>query len=172
MRTIGNVTAYYTEHDFPSHFYKRRFTYRGYEFPSVEHFLMFCKARLFGDVWAANEILKTPDCQTAKMLGRSVQGYVDEVWVHKRMHYAFVGNREKYLQNRDLADLLIKTYPNTLVEASKRDTIWGVGLTKTDDRIGDPHQWLGQNLHGQVQEQVREFLILLPSSSWPKQSSF
>lgn len=159
MRRIGNVTAYFTDRDFPSHFYRCRFSYHGVEFSSMEQFLMFCKAKLFRDEETARKILATDDCREIKALGRQVQGFANEVWVPKRGHFAFVGNREKYVQNPDLAWKLMETFPTILVEASPYDTVWGAGISKTDDRIGDPNQWRGQNLHGETQMRVRTFLF-------------
>lgn len=159
MRTIGNVTAYFTDRDFPSHFYRCRFSFHGYEFTSGEQFLMFCKAKLFGDDATAEKILQTDDCREIKVLGRSVVGFDNNLWIAKREHYAFIGNREKFLQNPELAWKLMETSPNILVEASPYDTVWGVGISKSDDRIGDPTQWRGQNLHGEVLMRVRQFLF-------------
>jgi ribA/ribD-fused uncharacterized protein len=164
MRVIGNITAYYTKDDYPSHFYRCEFSVRNVKFSSMEQMLHFSKAKLFGDHEKAKEILGTNNCMAQKILGREVRGYNDAVWKARRRHIAFVGNREKYRQNSNILTLLLSTYPTTLVEASKTDTQWGVGLDEDDPRIADPSEWLGENLHGQVQEDVRQYFLDNPEA--------
>jgi len=53
---------------------------------------------------------------------------------------------------------LIATAPAKLVEASPVDTIWGVGLHKTDPKINDPQNWKGLNLLGKTLNKVRDDL--------------
>jgi ribA/ribD-fused uncharacterized protein len=125
----------------------------------VEQFMMYAKAKLFGDEKIALEILQTNSPQAAKVLGRKIKGYVDQVWKEKRRKIVFIGNREKYRQNPPLLSLLLMTVGTILVEASERDTDWGVGLHENDDRVADPEQWLGNNLHGDIQMEVREYFL-------------
>ncbi len=158
MRVIGNVTAYYSKNDYPSHHYLCNFTVKGVNFTSVEQWMMYCKAHVFHDLVNANRILSTQNCQAQKMIGRDVNPYDDAVWVMKRERIVFIGNLEKYKQNPTLCSLLLMTGDSILVEASERDTTWGVGLSEQDDRIADPSQWRGLNLHGKIQMQVRDYL--------------
>jgi ribA/ribD-fused uncharacterized protein len=157
MRVIANVTAYYSKHDFPSHHYLCDFTVKGVKFSSMEQFMMYCKAMVFNDKKIAKEIMQTNNCQAQKMLGRDVKPYDEAVWEGWRRRVVFIGNREKYRQNHPLLLRLLETGDTLLVEASERDTLWGVGLKETDDRIADPKQWRGENLHGQIQMEVRAY---------------
>lgn len=157
MRRIGNVVAYYSWRDYPSHHFHCRFEYRDIWFTSVEQFMMYSKAKLFGDEEVAKKILETDNCQAQKMLGRDVQGFVEAVWKAKRNSIVFVANREKYRQNPNLLSLLLLTGDAILVEASERDRLWGAGLHENDDRIADPTKWRGLNLHGQIQMGVRDY---------------
>jgi ribA/ribD-fused uncharacterized protein len=165
MRVIGNVTAYYSKDDYPSHHYLCNFRVKTVDFTSMEQMMMFSKAMLFGDKEAAHEIMSTQNCQAQKMIGRRVKGlrggkWDDEdrkLWDEKCDQIVFIGNREKYRQNRVLISLLLLTGDTILVEASKKDVIWGCGLDERDDRIADPKNWTGQNRHGQIQMRVRQY---------------
>lgn len=165
MRVVGNVTAYYSKDDYPSHHYLCNFRVKNVDFTSMEQMMMFSKAKLFGDEKCARQIMSTQNCQAQKMIGRQVKGmkggkWDDEdkaLWDSKCDQIVFIGNREKYRQNPVLVSLLLLTGDNILVEASKRDLIWGCGLDERDDRIADPKNWTGQNRHGQIQMRVRQY---------------
>lgn len=166
MRVIGDITAYYSYKDFPSHHYLCKFRVKDIEFTSMEQMLMYSKAMLLGEKEIAEKIMATQVCQEQKLLGRSIP-WNDEreaLWKSRRKKIAFIGNREKYRCNPPLLALLMFTAETILVEASKRDRIWGVGLDEEDDRIGDPMKWRGENLHGEVQMEVRDYFRNHPQS--------
>ncbi len=64
----------------------------------------------------------------------------------------------KFSQNKDLKIFLLSTGNKVLVEASPYDKVWGVGLTKQDENITDPNNWLGINLLGFALMTVRDML--------------
>lgn len=130
------------------------FKYREIVFTSCEQFMMFSKAKLFGDEDVAQKIIDknnhpfvqdllnqrissydiTEDYKNLRMwdtiqkeikdLGRSVKGYNEDLWVSKRESIIAVASREKYAQNPDLKEKLMLTKGTTLVEASKYDRLW------------------------------------------------
>jgi ribA/ribD-fused uncharacterized protein len=71
----------------------------------------------------------------------------------------FVGCREKFRQNAELAAVLRDTGSSVLVEASPYDRIWGVGLGETDPRLADSSNWQGLNLLGKTLMRVRDVLF-------------
>lgn len=156
MRVVGNVTAYYSKHDFPSHHFLCDFTIRNVRFSSMEQMMMYSKAMLFGDKRNARRILETDICQAQKMIGRDVSPYNDEEWSEKCEGIVYIGNKEKYRQNPTLLKLLLMTGDTILAEATKRDLKWGCGIDEDDERVGDPSLWTGKNLHGKIQMRVRE----------------
>lgn len=156
MRQWGNIRAFYSRRDFMSNHYRCYFTVKGITFSSLEQFMMYCKAKLFGDHLMAAEILKAKEPQAQKMLGRKVAGYVDEVWVAKREQYILIGMIAKYDQNPQEKQWLMETGDDILVEASERDTTYGVGLNENDPRIGNPYEWKGANLCGELTMKARE----------------
>ena len=68
------------------------------------------------------------------------------------------GNLLKFGQNKPLLDILMSMENRPLVEASPRDTIWGIGISEKDAKRGMP--WRGQNLLGKALMAVREELNL------------
>lgn len=162
MRTVGKVTAYYTKADFPSHHFLCKFTVKAIEFSSMEQMLMYSKAMHFGDKVNAKRIMSTDLCQAQKMIGRDVTPFDREDWLVKAPQIAYIGNIAKYRHNPRILRGLLDTGDTLLVEATKRDTLWGCGIDEDDPRIGDPTQWTGQNLHGQVQMRVRQYFVENP----------
>ena len=63
------------------------------------------------------------------------------------------GNRAKFLQNEGTRRELFESRGKVLVEASRGDRFWGIGLG-----MGDPSKWEGQNVLGRVLMQLRKDL--------------
>jgi len=158
MKTVGNMTLFFSADDPFSNWHRSTFKYREVEFNCMEQFMMFCKAKLFQDHETAAKILATDDPRAHKRLGRQVVGYDDDIWSARRLGIVTAGCYAKFSQNAELRDLLLATGETLLVEASPFDDIWGVKLSADDPRILDPKQWRGQNLLGQALSTVRERL--------------
>lgn len=123
-----------------------------------EQAFMILKALTFGDRETGGKILKARHPAEQKALGKLVKGYKDEVWSHIRYELMLDVVYEKFRQNPTLASQMLNTGDRMFVEASPTDTIWGIGLAETDDRILDKANWRGQNLLGDVLCQVRDRL--------------
>lgn len=141
-----------------SNWYLRDFVVKGIKFNCNEQFLMFCKAKLFGDEEIAAKILLATDPKDQKALGRLVKGFKGEIWVTKREQYDYIGALHKFQQNPDLAEFLLATGDLELVEASPYDRIWGVGLDAQSPAILHRRLWRGLNLHGKQTQRVRDTL--------------
>ena len=68
------------------------------------------------------------------------------------------GLYEKFRQNQKLADFLISTGETTIVEASKVDKEYGIGLSLGDKKLWDRTEWNGHNLMGKALMKVRSML--------------
>lgn len=141
-----------------SQWYPSTFVVKGITFNCAEQFMMYCKAMLFGDRMIANLILASKDPKEQKEYGRDVRGFREDIWISKREGYVRIGNLAKFSQNLNLKDYLLKTTGTELVEASKSDRIWGVGLDKSDPLINDRRNWRGLNLLGKSLDWVRDTL--------------
>ena len=142
----------------PSQWHKSKFVIDRVRYNCCEQYMMAEKARLFGDRDAERDILREHDPRKQKALGREVRRFDEESWRSVCRAIVYSANLAKFEQNADLRELLLKTSPRTLVEASPSDSIWGIGLAKDDLRADQPEQWPGTNWLGIALGQVRETL--------------
>lgn len=139
-----------------SQWYPASFVVNGARYPTAEHWMMAEKARLFRDEEMERRILEADEPGEAKALGRKVRDYDDAAWKARRFDAVVEGNVHKFGQNPTLRAFLVGTGNRVLVEASPRDTIWGVG--RGAEKARDPREWRGLNLLGFALMVVRERL--------------
>lgn len=138
--------------------YPAPFTMDGHNFSNSEQAFMYKKAILFGDSVAAEKILNTTSPMICKRLGRSVKPFDSEIFDKHKFQFMVDVCYEKFSQNPELKKHLLDTGNSLLVEASKLDRIWGIGMTVNDPDFHDPSKWKGQNLLGKALMDVREKL--------------
>lgn len=141
-----------------SQWHPSRFEIDGLKYNCAEQYMMAQKARMFGDKKAEALIMtaKTPNEQ--KQLGRTVRNFDQRAWSAVARDVVARGSIAKFSANSDLRSQLLATEGKTLVEASPRDLIWGVGLNEDDPRVHDRHQWRGRNWLGQVLTDIRRLI--------------
>lgn len=154
----GGYTFFFGPRNPLSNWHAVSFKADGQRFRNNEQYMMWRKARLFGDEDVAKRILLAGTPKEAKALGREVRGFVQAVWDANCEAIVEEGAFEKFSQNEAAREFLLATDDTVLVEASPYDKIWGVGLSADDPRIQDPAQWKGENRLGPVLERVRERL--------------
>lgn len=142
-----------------SQWYHAPFNIDGVTYPTAEHFMMAQKAQLFGDTAIFEQITHAKHPKQAKDLGRKVANFNEKIWNEKRFDIVVTGNLAKFSQHAELKAFLLNTGNRVLVEASPYDKIWGVGLSKDDDKIANPLQWNGLNLLGFALMDVRDKLL-------------
>src|SRR5688572_19100791 len=123
QKAPGQVDASCLSQFFPAAFEIDRVVY-----PTAEHWMMAQKARLFGDDEMLEEILAAKEPLAAKHFGRKVRGFDAHAWTSACVPIVVRGNEAKFGQNPKLSRFLLDTGHRVLVEASPRDTIWGIGL--------------------------------------------
>jgi ribA/ribD-fused uncharacterized protein len=150
--------------EFPSNWHPARFVVerdgKELEFFNSEQYFMYEKAVMFGDEVTAMRILfEGKDPKKAKTLGRQVKNYDDKIWEKVRYQIMVYANMHKYLQNKELRELLLnKEFDGKkFVEASPFDGIWGI---KCDEAtaLDDESNWNGLNLLGKALDEVRSIL--------------
>lgn len=146
------------ENGYLSNWYQSRFSFRGMSFTSVEQYMMYRKAIMFGDDTVRNRILSTNDVAEIKQLGRSVRNYNDKLWGGQRQIIVYQGLLAKFAQNDDLRIRLLNTGAAILAECAVTDKVWGIGLSMDDDRRFLIDQWQGRNMLGFSLMQVRNML--------------
>lgn len=144
------------ENGFLSNWYLSDFSADCIHFSSMEQYMMYKKAVCFNDTETADRILKTEDVSEIKALGRIVAGYDDNIWSGIRQVTVYQGLLEKFSQNDELKDKLLKTGNSVLAECAVKDTIWGIGLSMRDPDRLEMRKWKGKNLLGYTLMMVRE----------------
>ena len=119
------------------------------------------KALLFSDPEIARSILEVKSTEkqamaSVKALGRKVQNFDDAVWKKHRERIVLEGTLLKFRQNEELKEKLLETGEKTIVEASPRDRIWGIGFGEKN-ALGRHNKW-GENLLGKVLMEARKQL--------------
>lgn len=135
------------------------------EFWTAEHYMMYHKAKLFGDEDVMAECLKAHHPNHVKGLGRDIQTFDQTTWNTHKLDIVVRGNCLKFRQNEDLKEQMFADKDLKLVEASPYDKIWGIGLHYTDDKVLNEANWQGENLLGQALMLVRTSLLNEESAS-------
>lgn len=130
--------------------------HEGIVYHNTEQYMMAEKAKLFKDDIMREIILKNPDPKHAKELGRRVKNFDQEVWDLNAKKIVTLGCYYKFSQNDDLKLYLLSTKNRYLVEASKWDKIWGIGISLLEAKRGD--KWRGTNWLGECLMEVRKIL--------------
>lgn len=140
----------------PSQWCKSTFRVDGVTYNCCEQFMMAEKARVFNDVVRLAQILHARSPREQKALGRKVADFDESVWNGICRDVVYRGNLARFTQNEDVAARVLATTDKTIVEASPKDPIWGIGLAATDPDAQDPSRWRGTNWLGIALMQVRE----------------
>ncbi|GLS26573.1 NADAR family protein [Marinibactrum halimedae] len=141
-----------------SQWYSSKFEEDGNEFITAEHYMMYHKAKLFGDTNACEKVLSAKNPGEAKAIGRGVLGFEQKLWDEKRFEIVVNANLAKFSQNSELKAFLLHTENRVLVEASPVDKIWGIGLAQDNRACENPNLWKGLNLLGFSLMEVRDQL--------------
>lgn len=141
-----------------SQWYGAPFEVNGILFPTAEHYMMAQKALLFEDQAAYQNILNSSHPGEAKSIGRTVQEFNQSIWDSNRFEIVVQASYYKFSQNELLKQYLLNTASRVLVEASPRDTIWGIGMAQDHPRVELPPAWKGLNLLGFALMEARKRL--------------
>lgn len=134
------------------------FVVDGQYYNCTEQYMMAEKARIFGNEEIRQQILAEYSQLAMKKLGRKVRNYDDVTWKEKRFDVVVKGNIAKFSQNEKLQNFLLSTGEKILVEASPKDTVWGIGLDESSPEAIQPSKWNGENLLGFALMEVRDIL--------------
>ena len=146
------------ENGYFSNWFLSDFEVDGIKFSSMEQYMMYQKARHFGDEYHMKKILSTDDPHEIKSMGRKVSNFNSTYWNGVRQIVVYEGLYAKFSQNEDLKAKLKATGDNILAECTLTDKIWGIGISMYDDDRFDVSKWKGQNLMGYALMMVREKL--------------
>jgi len=146
------------ENGYLGNWYPSEFKVDSIKFSSMEQYMMYEKAKVFGDTIVAEKILNTEDVSEIKSLGREVSNYNETYWNGIRQIVVYKGLMEKFLQNKSLKKQLLDTEDDILAECAVHDKIWGIGLSMKDENRFNMDKWRGENMLGFSLMMVRESL--------------
>ena len=129
-------------------------------FNSTEQYMMYYKALLFEDTETATQIMQSAFPREQKALGRRVKGFDISTWSAHAKKIMFSGCFLKFTQNEELRKELMDTGNTILVEASRQDIIWGIGMYETDEGVESPKNWKGSNWLGETLTLVKQSILL------------
>lgn len=158
MASNDKFTFFWSQESPLSNDHMSEFTIDGLRFNCNEHYIMYRKAKLFGNNELAEKIMNEKDPKKQKSLGRDISGYDSKKWHEHRMEIVKTGALAKFRQNPKMLKALLSTGDTELVEASPVDKIWGIGLSESDPLALNKSTWKGENLLGQILTQVRNEL--------------
>jgi len=131
-----------------SNWYPSNFVVDGVKFNCGEQFMMYTKAKTFGDEESAELIMNTQNPRDQKKLGRKVKNYDNDKWAEVRYDVVKRGLLEKYRQDPFFYNYLKERKDLIIVEASPYDAIWGIGYGENDPNILEEKDKWGENLLG------------------------
>lgn len=131
-----------------SNWYPSEFKVNNVTYNCGEQYMMHQKAILFNDEETARKILRATHPREQKKLGREVKNYNNDVWDKNRYDIVKKGLKEKFQQNEELKNELLKYKGWNIVEASPEDSIWGIGFHQ-NDALKNKNKW-GLNLLGKI----------------------
>ncbi|KAK3307174.1 uncharacterized protein B0T15DRAFT_553637 [Chaetomium strumarium] len=123
-----------------SQWYKAPFVCDDDAFTTVDEFVMFQKAKVFGDAEMATKIIfgAYVHSSTYANMEREVKNFDQEVWYEHAFRTVVLANLCKFTQNERLREILMGTGDNVLIEINPQDKIWEIGFSRYDE-------WLNPN---------------------------
>merc|ERR1711908_13778 len=103
-------------------------------------------------------ILEADNPSDQQKLGKRVQNFDAARWDEACVEIVTEGNVHKFGQNHELLEKLLATGDKTLVEASPKDKIWGIGLSVKDAVHLPRRAWKGTNKLGEALMRARDIL--------------
>tara|TARA_B110000208_G_C11676148_1_gene396982 strand:+ start:109 stop:747 length:639 start_codon:yes stop_codon:yes gene_type:complete len=131
------------------------------EFFCAEQFMIMGKVLIFNPLNRLDYLKNATTPSKCKAYGRSkikISNYNDAVWKDLNLIWVTIGNYLKFTQSMELNAHIIDSGDAILVEGSKHDRIWGVGLEPTNSLIHNPDEWKGQNKLGQALMTTRDLI--------------
>ena len=125
----------------------------GQEYNSVCKWIAASKARYCDDKEALEKILKTKSSGYAKIMENKIAA--NKKWLKGAYAVTIRGIEEKFKQNKNLQDLLLKTGSATIAEANEWNSFWTIGVDIDDYDSHNKKKWCGKNMMGKALMRIR-----------------
>ena len=159
QRDVNGITLFFGRNTVLSNFYPCTFVdENGESYNCTEQFYHAEKAKTFWDQEAYREIKDMSNPRDMKARAKSIKGFNIDRWREVDRGIMYRGCLMKFEQNPELAEFLINQTEPLIAEASPYDSYWGIGLGIFHPSAGQPEQWRGSNVLGEVLMEVRSRL--------------
>ncbi len=130
-----NYLFFYSAASPLSNFHPSTFIINGETYTCGEEYIQTSKARFFKDHETYKKIKVCASPGQMKALGSNVKGFNSAAWATCVENVATKCQLEKFSQNKELRDYLLSTESKSLIEASPKDSFWGIGISLNDPDI-------------------------------------
>jgi len=142
------------ENGYLSNWYPSHFVVDGVEFSSMDQYMMYRKAVLFGDDETARQVMVLSSPAEIKALGRLVKGFDQKLWDENKYEIVKRGVQLKFSQNKELMERLLSFGGCVFAECSVSDRVWGIGLSISSPDRFSVKKWRGENLLGRALTEI------------------
>lgn len=156
VKQDSKAYVFWGRHAVMSNFSPSKFKLENIVFTCAEQYLWFKAAEMFNDEDSANKILESKDPAEQKGLSRNIKNFDVSVWDGAKEKIIEKALRAKFGQNEHLNEKLQATRGKSIGEATRRDTVWGIGMNLGHKDVLDCSKWSGNNLLGKVLTRVRD----------------
>jgi hypothetical protein len=141
QRETETQIAFFRKYSKLSNHHPARFVNNGETYSCSEEFYLSEQCLAYGHKRAAAAIRATKDPAEMVKIAKVCKGPNKKWNIDISFECMKAGCREKFDQNPELKDYLLSTNFKTLVEGSKFDKRWGVGIYFNDPAIDDQSNW-------------------------------
>lgn len=154
----NGITAFFTKRSPLSNHHPSPMRIKNKLYSCNEQYYMEQKALVMGDIQTAKAIMATSDPSIQKKLGRddNIKNFKVFVWDELKIEIMEEGLTQKFKQNENLRNFLLRTNDNTLIEGNPGDKFWGAGLS-----IYNPRIWIKNSLLGNAHNHLGRLLMNL-----------
>ena len=153
-----DVTVFFTRESPLSNFYPCHLNIDDRDYSSVEQYLSYKKALLFGSNELAEQLLIIRDPRVLKQRVKRLANFDHAKWETESGDILMTALNAKFSQDDDLRDELLSTGDTAIGEASPHDLLFGIGLSLHNPNAVNASRWRGLNLQGKKLMEVRAIL--------------
>jgi ribA/ribD-fused uncharacterized protein len=145
------------ENGWLSNLYILPFTIDDIIFKSVEHYIVYNKAKVFNDIEFFDSILNTKNSVHLKKYEKK---YNNDILVDNCFNILYIGIRNKFNQNLLYKQKLINTGNKIIIYASPFDNLLGIGMNEIDTYKLNENKWQklikNKNILGNILMLIRD----------------
>jgi ribA/ribD-fused uncharacterized protein len=122
----------------------------GNRYKSVDHYVREERERLFKNEEHLERIMEGDSRKSFRKIRKEVHEFNERLWTSILYNVVLRATIEKYRQNEELLDLLLKSWDFPFINASPYDRLLGIGLHPNHQDATKPEKWTGKNILGKA----------------------